>query len=137
MIKKLSYIFGSKSKAQEMVLLLNDAKPLVRQGFYADELVRVEKFCTENNLFIVKSKFKVLLADEGSYSNKGIRIPEADKRPGMHFVYISKDEQQTWLAAYHELMKNDKELGLILGYPVCCIKYFRETFNGNNVNPQH
>lgn len=137
MINKFKYIFGSKSKAQEIVLLLNDVKPVVRQGFYDNEIIGVEKFCKDNNLFHVTSKFKVLLVDNGDYSNKGIRVKGDDKRAGMRFVYISKDEQQTWLAAYHELMRNDKELGLLLGYPVCCINYFRQSFNAENVNPMH
>jgi len=136
MISKLKYIFGSKSKAQEIVLLLNDVKPVVRQGFYENELVRVERFCKENNLFFVTSKFKVLLADSGDYSNKGIRIKGDDKRSGMRFAYISKDEQQTWLAAYHELMRNDRELGLVLGYPMCCISFFCKNFSSKNTNPE-
>lgn len=135
MIKKLSLIFGSKTKAQEIILLLKNAKPAVRQGFYENELPKVEKFCQENNLFFACSKFKVILADEGDYSNKGIRIPEADKRPGMYFVYISKDEEKTWLAAYHELMRNNRDLGLILGYPLCCVDYFCKHFKAGNVNP--
>ena len=92
MINKLKHTFGSKSKAQEIVLLINDVKPVVRQGFYDNELIGVENFCKKNNLFFVTSKFKVLLADSGEYSNKGIRIKGDDKRPGMRFVYISKDE---------------------------------------------
>jgi len=137
MINKLALIFGSKSKAQEIVLLLKDAKKVVRQGFYPEELIRVEKYCQENNLYLVRSKFKVLMADEGVYSNKGIRVPEDDKRLGMHFVYISKVEEQCWLAAYHELMKNDQGLGILLEYPVCCVNYFCKNFNSNNTNPMH
>ena len=136
MINKFKHIFGSKSKAQEIILLLNDVKPVVRQGFYDDELTLVKKFCKDNSLFFVTSKFKVLLADTGDYSNKGMRIKGDDKRSGMRFVYISKDEQLTWLAAYHELMKNDKALGLLLGYPICCVEYFCKNFNADNTNPE-
>ncbi len=136
MIHKLSLIFGSKSKAQEILLLIQDTKKVVRQGFYENELLRVEKFCEDNNLTLVKSKFKVLLADEQAYSNKGIRVPETDKRQGMHFVYISKDDQQAWLASYFELMSNDADLGQILGYPACCVDFFTRRFSENNPNLQ-
>ncbi len=136
MIKKLSIIFGSKIKAQEIVLLKNNVKEVIRQGFYDHELPSVEKYCNENNLNLVKSKFKVLLADENIFSNKGIRIPEKDKRNGMYFIYISKDEQKSWLAAYYELMQNDKDLGLTLGYPQCCVDFFCNNFNPRNTNPQ-
>ena len=136
MFKKLSLIFGSKSKAQEIIFLLNNVKKVVRQGFYEEELPKVEKFCQENNLHYVKSNFKVLLADETAYSNKGIRIPLKDKRPGMFFIYISKDEQKAWLTSYYELMQNDKDLGRELGYPVCCVSFFCKRFTPDNPNLQ-
>ena len=136
MIKKLSLIFGSKTKAQEILLLNNKHKEVVRQGFYEQELPKIEKFCQENDLHLVKSTFKVLLADETNYSNKGIRIPENDKRPGMYFVYISKNEEKAWLAAYYELMNNHRDLGKVLGYPNCCINYFTNNFSKNNTNPE-
>lgn len=134
MFKQLSLIFGSKTKAQEIVLLLQNAKKVVRQGFFDSELARVELFCQKNNLYLVKSTFKVLFADEGVYSNKGIRIPEQDPRPGMYFVYISKNEQIAWLASYYELMQNHRDLGVVLGYPQCCVEYFCINFNSRNVN---
>ena len=136
MIKKLSLIFGSKTKAQEVILLVHNTKQVIRQGFYEHELPKIEKFCENNNLCIVKSKFKVLLADETSYSNKGIRIKWDDKRPGMYFVYISKDQEKAWLASYYELMQNDLDLGKILGYPTCCVEFFCKRFSENNPNLQ-
>ena len=71
---KLSIIFGSKTKAQEIFLLLNNAKEVVRQGYYENELSKVEKYCQVNKLFFVKSRFKVLLMDDEltNYSNKGM-----------------------------------------------------------------
>jgi hypothetical protein len=136
MIDKLARVLGSKTKAQELLFLVNDFKAVVRQGFYEEELPAVEDFCKQNRLFFVKSKFKVLLADENAYSNKGIRIEWNDQRKGMYFVYISKDEQKAWLASYHELMSEDYKLGLLLGYPLCCIDFFCKRFSDNNPNLQ-
>lgn len=136
MIKKLSYIFGSKTKAQEIVFLQHDLKKVVRQGFYEEELRKVEKFCLENNLFLARSKFKVLLADETAYSNKGIRVKTEDPRKGMYLVYISKDEQKSWRASYYELVGNEKELGRELGYPKCCVDFFCSRFTPDNPNLQ-
>ncbi|MBI2146193.1 DUF483 domain-containing protein [Candidatus Woesearchaeota archaeon] len=135
-IKELVPIFGSKTKAQEIVLLLHDAKKVVRQGFYDEELPTVEKFCTENKICLVKSKFKVLLADEYAYSNKGFRVPETDTRRGMYFVYFSKEEQNAWLASYYELMNNDANLGQLLGYPRCCVEFFGKRFTEDTTNLQ-
>ncbi|MDP3698395.1 MAG: DUF483 domain-containing protein [Nanoarchaeota archaeon] len=137
MIRQLSLIFGSKSKAQEIALLQQNAKKVVRHGFYDSELFKVEQFCHKNKLFLVKSNFKVLFADEGVYSNKGVRIPENDRRPGMYFVYISNDEQQAWLASYYELVQNHQDLGLVLGYPRCCVEFFCQNFSARNSNPEH
>jgi hypothetical protein len=137
MLQKLRLTFGSKTKAQEILLLLKDAKDVIRQGFYDEELIKVERFCKENNINLVKSRFKVLLADEEGYSNKGMRIPVKDKRPGMFFVYLSKDEEKVLLASYYEMVGNQKDFGLILGYPSCCVDYFCKTFNADNPNPEH
>ena len=54
MITKLSAVFGSKTKAQEITLLLEGAKQVVRQGFYEGELPAVQKFCDEHGIFLVK-----------------------------------------------------------------------------------
>jgi len=121
-------------KAQEIILLLQNAKEVVRQGFFVHELYRVEQFCQKNNLFLVKSEFKVLFADDSVYSNKGVRIPPDDKRPGMYFVYLSKDEQKAWLASYYELMQNHQDLGLALGYPRCCVTFFCQNFKDHHTN---
>ena len=49
MIKNLALTFGSETKAQEMVFLLKDIKEVVRQGFYEEELKKVEKYCEKEN----------------------------------------------------------------------------------------
>ncbi|MDP3733620.1 MAG: DUF483 domain-containing protein [Nanoarchaeota archaeon] len=136
MIDKLALIFGSKTKAQEMVFLLHNVKNVVRQGFYPSELGRVEEFCKNNNLYLVKSKFKVLVTNDHIYSNKGLRIDLDDTREGMYFTYISKDEKTALLASYDELTGNDYELGLVLGYPSCCVQFFCRHFNEKNPDLQ-
>jgi len=134
MISQLSSTFTSKSKAQEIILLLHDAKEVLRQGFYQKELPAVEKFCHENNLYLVKSKFKVILYDENQFTNKGVRISETDPRSGMYFIYISKDETKAYLASYYELINDHRKLGLLLSYPECCVDFFSLNFNENNTN---
>ncbi len=125
-------IFGSQTKTNEIILLLKDKKPVVRQGFYDSEFKKVKEFCEKNNLFLVKSKFKVLL-DNQNYSNKGIRVKE-DHPQGMYFVYISKNEEQAWLTSYYELIQDHNQLGLILGYPECCVDFFCQNFNQKKTN---
>lgn len=136
MINKLAKIFGSKTKAQEIVLLLSGAKAVVRQGFYEYELPQIEQFCAENKIYLAKSSFKVHLTDEGSYSNKGLRLPLTDQRPGMFFVYLSVEENKTWQASYAETKNDDKDLGKVLGYPPCCVSFFCKRFSEHNPNLQ-
>lgn len=126
-------VFGSKTKAQEVVLLLEGAKEVVRQGFYPEELGSVERFCSENCIFLVKSKFKILLADSEAYTNKGIRVEEKDTR-GLYFVYLSKSEEKALMASYHELVDDTYNLGLVLGYPKCCVEFFCENFSEDKTN---
>ena len=135
MISSLISIFGSKSKAQEIVLLLHESKKVVRQGFYQHELPSVKKFCLQNNLFLVQSRFKIILDDNDDiYSNRGLKIPEKDSRQGMFFIYFSKTERLALLAAYYEQLGNDRELGLLLGYPSCCVEFFCKNFSGKQTN---
>lgn len=129
-MKNLKQIFGSYSKAQEILLLLKDAKPVVRQGFYDNELKQVESFCKRNNLFLAESKFKVKLEEKG-FSNRGIR-----SKNGMKLVYISKDEKAAYLATLAEQTNNHRLLGKLLGYPDCCIDFFMNNFSKDNPNPQ-
>lgn len=136
MIGKLASVFGSQTKAQEILFLLNDAKTVVRQGFYDLELPAVEEFCTQNQLYLIKSKFKVLITKNKIYSHKGIRIAANDTREGMYFIYISKDEKTALLAHYYELTGNDTELGFILGYPSCCVNFFCHNFSDQNPDLQ-
>lgn len=136
-IKLLIKIFGSRMKAQEIILLLDNTKQVVRQGFYEHELPKIKKFCQQHSLHLVQSKFKIFLDDEHNFTNRGLRIPETDTREGMYFIYISKDEQQAYLASYYELINNHQELGKLLNYPQCCIHFFTKSFHEKNTNPQH
>ena len=127
--KHLCLVFESQTKAQEILFLLNGVKGVVRQGFYDSELVLVKKYCKEMGLFLVRSKFKVLLDDDNVYTNKGIRISEADERRGMYFIYISRSEEKALMASYYELVGDDFNLGLVLGYPKCCVEFFYKNFS--------
>jgi len=124
MIDKLARIFGSKTKALEIVFLIQDLKPVVRQGFYDEELPKIIEFCKKNKLEIETSNYKVLLADNSHYSNKGIKIPEDDPRKGMHFVYISKDKGKAIMANVLEMKNDHRSFGMLLGYPKCCVDFY-------------
>ena len=133
MINTLSETFGSKTKAQEILFLMNDLKKVVRQGFYDEEIGKVKNFCFENRVFCIPSKFRVVLEGDG-FTNKGLRNFETNE--GLRFYYISKDEKDAYLAAYHELMNDHRKLGELLGYPRCCIEFFIKNFSEHHTNPE-
>ncbi len=126
MIPNLIQIFGTKTKALEILYLLEDIKPSVRQGFYSSELFAVQKFCKENNLFLEISPYKIVIldAENGEYSNKGIKADISDPRDGMLFVYISKEKEKAEQAKRLEIHNSYKILGEVLGYPKCCVNFF-------------
>lgn len=125
MIEDLARIFGSRTKAIEILTLLNGTKQVVRQGFYDNELQRVKDFCKRKGLFIEYSSYKVVIADcDKPYSNKGIKVSTSDPRRGMIFVYISKDLNKAVMASIFELKNDHRSLGLLLGYPECCVKFY-------------
>lgn len=136
-MKTLIDSFGSKTKALEILFLINDMKPVVRQGFYENELPHVIEFCKNNNITIELSEFKVIFCDtEKKYSNKGIIAEKNDNRKGMLFVYISKEEKNAALAKEFEMKNDSHSLGIILGYPECCVNFFiknsAEMIKGDN-----
>lgn len=126
MISDLVSIFGTKTKTLEILYLIHGVKPVVRQGFYEGEIDKVEEFCKLNHLYIEKSSFKVVIldAENGKYSNKGIKLKIDDPRRGMLFVYISKDEKLAAEANVYEFKGDHKNLGRLLGYPECCVEFF-------------
>ena len=136
MISQLQKIFGSRTKALEMLELLKGLKPVVRFGFYPHELARVERFCGKNRLFIERSPYKVLLTEKEMFSNKGAIVPADDPR-GMFLAYISSDQRAALWTCLHETKQDHYNTGLMLGYPRCCVDFFVGEFAKGNHNPVH
>ncbi len=135
-ISNLKKVFGSNAKSQEMLLLLKGLKDVVRHGYYDNEFIAVDRFCKDKDIFIVKSDFKIVISDKGQYSNKGVKTSVSDPN-GMHFVYMSFNKDKAELAKVFEDTQNHKELGLLLGYPECCVDFFCVNFSEENVDLQH
>ena len=136
MISELQHIFGSRTKALEMLYLLEGLKPMVRQGFYPKELPAVERFCSERGLFLERSPSKVLLSDHGAFSDEGTLVP-AEHPSGMFFVYISKSQMAALQACLAETRQDHVTTGLLLGYPRCCAAFFAREAAKGNVKPVH
>ncbi|MBW3003109.1 DUF483 domain-containing protein [Candidatus Woesearchaeota archaeon] len=125
MFVKLMDIFGTKTRALEMLAVYNDVKPVARLGFYDDEIPRALEFCEKNGLTMLLSDFKVLLTDKyRGYSDKGVAVTLDDPNDGMLFAYISKDPEKAKQAKLFEKEGDQYNLGLALGYPLCCVEFF-------------
>lgn len=127
-------IFGTRSKALEILALLHDLKPVVRHGFYSHELARVEAFCIEHSLFVEKSPYTVVASNGDAFSNEGKVSADPD---GMFFVYISKDQEKALLACLAEARQDHQMVGRLLGYPPCCSQFFDSQAKRGNFNPVH
>jgi len=123
-INELRQTFGSLTKALEILFLLEDVKPCVRQGFYDTELEKVVKFCNHNNINYELSPYKIVLeTTKGNYSDKGTKVSLNDPRKGLMFIYLSKNKEAAKANEY-ETKQDHKNLGLSLGYPECCSNFF-------------
>lgn len=136
MINQLKELFGSRLKAIEMLALLKNQKPVVRQGFYPSELDRIKQFCEKNEMMVEKSQYKVVMEDREKFSNKG-KIVDIDNKQGMFLVYMSKSQFNALWTCLYETKQDHINTGLMLGYPECCVKFFAEEFAKGNINPVH
>ncbi|MEA3430788.1 MAG: hypothetical protein U9R08_05935, partial [Nanoarchaeota archaeon] len=129
MFVKLMDIFGTKTRALEMYAVFKDVKPVARLGFYPDEFEAVAQFCEKNGLTLQWSIFKVILTDKyKGYSDRGEKVSINDPNEGMRFGYISKDPKKAAQAKYFEEVGDRYNLGLTLGYPLCCIEFFEKNY---------
>ena len=129
MLKNLREIFVSNIKALEILYILEDVKPAARIMVKDEDREKVFSFFKENGLKYDVSGFKVIKQEEDkAYSDKGIKVSIDSIEKGYFFVYVSKDEMKTLEAKRLEEEGRHKELGLALGYPLCCAEFFEEHF---------
>lgn len=128
LLNDLLPIFKTRTNVLEFLYLYSDLKPVIRQGYYEEELDKLLKFCKKNNLYAEVSQYKIFLADtqngKKNYSNKGIKIKKDDPRRGLYFVYISKNKDKAIYADTFDMKNDNRGLGTILGYPKCCVDFF-------------
>ncbi len=124
----------SEFHMQEILFVLTNIKEVARQGMYDDELDYFLALMNDIGLFVVVSPFKVIPFQQNGYSEGGLRVNLDDLRSGMRFVYVSADEKSAHLACLFDVRLDDERLGQILGYPSCCIDYFKQRFSPENVD---
>ena len=124
MLQELNNELNSIIKSLDIVYVKEGLKPVSR--IIIDNPGRITKILETNNLAFAMSDFKVvkLIDKTRNFSDKAIKVDANDKRPGEYFMYISRNQDQANEAKEFEANDDDYNLGLILGYPSCCSKFF-------------
>ncbi|MEK6983360.1 MAG: hypothetical protein AABX33_02205 [Nanoarchaeota archaeon] len=136
MIPQLQRSFHSITKSLEVLYTINDTKPCSRILVFEDGLDKTINFLNQNKIHNAISDFKVVKQSVQSefYSDKSIKVGENSDQKGYFLVYLSKDKEIAEKAKSMESKNNQKEFGLLLGYPECCCDFFEKNFNGNNTD---
>ncbi|NIO20606.1 MAG: DUF483 domain-containing protein [Candidatus Aenigmarchaeota archaeon] len=97
---------------QEFLLVVNDVKPVLRFSPFSDEnLNELKGLCNTYGLCMTKAEAKM-----------------TPRKPNEN-IYISKSMDLAKKAREAERNRDIKELGMLLGYPECCVKFFVEIAN--------
>ncbi|HLP79992.1 MAG TPA: hypothetical protein VK158_05120 [Acidobacteriota bacterium] len=132
-IAQIKRVTGAWMKAQEVLFVAAGVKPCGRQGYYDSELDAFLQMLKTLGLFFEISRFRVSLEDSDSFSNKG---KVTNEKHGMRFVYFAKDQLVASYAALAEAQGDVAALGSLLGYPSCCVQYFKSHFTPEHTDLQ-
>ncbi|NOZ80060.1 MAG: hypothetical protein GXP63_00160 [DPANN group archaeon] len=121
---------GSRMQHIQLLLVKQGAKPALRMVISEEQLPGLSGFCRQQGLALVTSGRKVKVLgipgkNEG-YVDKGVAIPRDDPAPGRPIVFIAQDMNTAVALKAAEDLGNHDEMGRLLGYPSCCIRFFGE-----------
>ena len=119
-LNELMQLLPRKIFAIELLLVVENIKPVCRIEIEDRTLNKLTTFCSTNNLSLIKSDFKFVKTDDG----KAMMMPANSPLEGGFFVYISKQKDDAINAKDAELSLDHKTFGKLLGYPACCIDFF-------------
>ena len=129
MFQSIKDVFKSQIKSQEILFVLENVKPVARIMQTNEELQAIKIFCDKHKLHIEEANFKIAMLDPNKkFSNKGLRVPKNSPLPSYEILYISKEEKKAKIAKEFEQDNDHMGLGVILGYPECCCRFFAEHF---------
>lgn len=136
MLEELQSIFSSYIKTLDVLYVLKNLKPVSRIMVKEENYLPVVDFLKMNKLVFERADFKIKKLDSTDYSDKGARLPLSSKERGDYFLYVSKSKELAKKAKELEEEGKHYELGIALGYPACCSRFFEENFavesQGNN-----
>ena len=109
----------------EFISTVYDIKPAFRSSIHISKLEYFKELCKQFNLYLETSDFDMI-----SCENSTIKKDKTEKNPQRVLVFISKNEETSKkIKNLHESnieKESEEEIGKLLGYPSCCIKFFIE-----------
>lgn len=126
----LQETFTYLTKALEVLFVLEGTKPIARITIHQNERESITAFCERRHLMGLFSDFKIIQVptEDKGVANKGVKVALASKIKGDLFLYIGKDRQLVERAKQAEAENDHEQLGRLLGYPSCCIKFFKSEY---------
>ncbi len=132
--RDLLHIFETMVDAFEVLFVVEDLKPVARIELHESQYAAVRDFCAANGLSLELSFFKILKPDKNApgfdpSNHVAEMVPTGHQAPGTFFAYVSKSPDEAQHARFYEHIRNDERLGELLGYPACCIKFYKDNYN--------
>lgn len=131
--RDIFHTFPEMVDALEIFFVLNDLKPACRLMLHEDKYPQILEFCKNNNLHLELSGFKIIKdhqhLENTRQKNRALMVKTNFPQEGEYFMYFSKNAEEAKLAKFYEHIRNDEKLGEILGYPKCCVNFYRENYS--------
>lgn len=130
MLEILIKKFDSLTKSLDVLYVIKGNKIVSRISIGENNANKIKLFLEKYRIKTYLSDFKILnqIDKNREFSDKGIKVSKDADVPGKFFMYISKSEKLAKRAKELEAEDRHKELGLLLGYPECCCRFFEKNF---------
>ncbi|MBI5398552.1 hypothetical protein HZB03_03745 [Candidatus Woesearchaeota archaeon] len=116
-------LLGSRIRAQEVLFVLEEIKPVCRIELAPQQLALAQRFFKEANLAHLSST--ITAPEQNDEADATIPAPYV----GMMLVYISKNHSLAQEARIAETHFDHQRLGTLLGYPQCCTRFFADSLS--------
>ena len=131
--RDMLHIFETMVDAFEVLFVMEDLKPAARIELHENNYAAVRDFCAAHGLNLELSFFKILKPDKNASNydpsnNVAAMVKPDHPDKGHFFAYVSKSADEAQKARFYEHICNDERLGELLGYPSCCVKFYKDNY---------
>ena len=131
----LQVLLGSFMKALEVMCVVQNIKPVARILCHQPQASTIRKALSDLGLQAARAGYKLLLEHgSSSYVDKATRVSLDHPSVGHEILYIAKSSALANQAQEKEHHQQHVELGLLLGYPLCCAEFFAKKFSEHHTD---